>query len=160
MDVKALGSKVGIPEEYDSSVLERVPAPNAEFDDEVMESTLVKLLCTEFTSLCPVTGQPDFAKIEINYIPDEWLVESKSLKLYLGSFRNHGGFHEQCVSDICTELFRLLEPCYIDVTGYFTVRGGIAIWPFAQAAQEGWEDVGLQRALANMNKGGMHIKIE
>lgn len=88
-------------------------------------------ICTEFTSLCPKTGQPDFAKIFINYIADKKMVESKSLKLYLFSFRNHGDFHEDCVQTICRDLFNLMKPKYIEVLGEFTPRGGIAIFPFA-----------------------------
>jgi 7-cyano-7-deazaguanine reductase len=89
------------------------------------------LVCTEFTSLCPKTGQPDFAKIFINYIAADKMVESKSLKLYLFSFRNHGDFHEDCVQTICDDLQALLKPRYLEVLGEFTPRGGIAIFPFA-----------------------------
>ncbi len=88
-------------------------------------------VCTEFTSLCPKTGQPDFAKIFINYIADKKMVESKSLKLYLFSFRNHGDFHEDCVQTICDDLVKLIKPKYLEVVGEFTPRGGIAIFPFA-----------------------------
>lgn len=88
-------------------------------------------VCTEFTSLCPKTGQPDFAKIFINYIADKKMVESKSLKLYLFSFRNHGDFHEDCVQKMCDDLARLMNPLYLEVIGEFTPRGGIAIFPFA-----------------------------
>jgi len=88
-------------------------------------------VCTEFTSLCPKTGQPDFARIFINYIADEKMIESKSLKLYLFSFRNHGDFHEDCVQSICDDLFDLIQPHYLEVIGEFTPRGGIAIYPFA-----------------------------
>lgn len=88
-------------------------------------------VCTEFTSLCPKTGQPDFAKIFINYIADKKMVESKSLKLYLFSFRNHGDFHEDCVQKICDDLVKLIKPQYLEVIGEFTPRGGIAIFPFA-----------------------------
>ena len=92
---------------------------------------LVTFTCPEFTSLCPKTGQPDFAKIIINYIPNERMVESKSLKLYLFSFRNHGDFHEDCINIILNDLVKLMEPKYIEVKGIFTPRGGIAIYPFA-----------------------------
>lgn len=92
------------------------------------------LICTEFTSLCPKTGQPDFAKIFINYIADKKMVESKSLKLYLFSFRNHGDFHEDCVQTICDDLAKLLNPKYIEVIGEFTPRGGISIFPFASSS--------------------------
>jgi 7-cyano-7-deazaguanine reductase len=88
-------------------------------------------ICTEFTSLCPKTSQPDFAKIFINYIADKKMVESKSLKLYLFSFRNHGDFHEDCVQKICDDLVKLMDPLYLEVVGEFTPRGGIAIYPYA-----------------------------
>ena len=88
-------------------------------------------ICTEFTSLCPKTAQPDFAKIYINYIADKKMVESKSLKLYLFSFRNHGDFHEDCVQKICDDLTKLMKPLYLEVIGEFTPRGGIAIFPFS-----------------------------
>ena len=91
-------------------------------------------ICTEFTSLCPKTGQPDFAKIFINYIADKKMVESKSLKLYLFSFRNHGDFHEDCVQTICNDIVKLIKPKYLEVVGEFTPRGGIAIYPFASQA--------------------------
>jgi 7-cyano-7-deazaguanine reductase len=95
---------------------------------------LVSFICPEFTSLCPKTGQPDFAKIIINYIPRQKMVESKSLKLYLFSFRNHGDFHEDCVNIILNDLKALMDPLYIEVLGIFTPRGGIAIHPFANYA--------------------------
>lgn len=91
-------------------------------------------ICTEFTSLCPKTGQPDFAKVFINYIADKKMIESKSLKLYLFSFRNHGDFHEDCIQTICNDLVKLMKPKYIEVIGEFTPRGGIAIFPFASAS--------------------------
>ena len=93
-------------------------------------------ICTEFTSLCPKTGQPDFAKIFINYIADKEMVESKSLKLYLFSFRNHGDFHEDCVQTICDDIYDLIKPLYIEVVGEFTPRGGIAIYPYASEANK------------------------
>ncbi len=98
---------------------------------------MVSFNCPEFTSLCPITGQPDFAKIVINYIPDEKMVESKSLKLYLFSFRNRGDFHEDCVNIIMKDLKKLMNPKYIEVKGIFTPRGGIAIYPFANYGREG-----------------------
>lgn len=91
-------------------------------------------VCTEFTSLCPKTNQPDFAKIFINYVADKKMVESKSLKLYLFSFRNHGDFHEDCVQKICDDLTRLMKPKYLEVCGEFTPRGGISIFPFASSS--------------------------
>lgn len=91
----------------------------------------VKFNCPEFTSLCPMTGQPDFATIYINYIPQHKMVESKSLKLYLFSFRNHGDFHENCVNVIMKDLIRVMEPKFIEVWGKFLPRGGISIDPYA-----------------------------
>ena len=90
----------------------------------------VKFNCPEFTSLCPITGQPDFATIYISYIPGEKMVESKSLKLYLFSFRNHGDFHEDCMNIIMKDLIKLMSPKYIEVWGKFTPRGGISIDPY------------------------------
>ena len=92
---------------------------------------MVTFNCPEFTSLCPITGQPDFARIIINYIPNEKMVESKSLKLYLFSFRNRGDFHEDCVNIIMKDLVKLMQPKYLEVKGIFTPRGGISIYPFA-----------------------------
>ena len=110
----------------------------------------VKFVCPEFTSLCPLTGQPDFATILIRYIPDIKMVESKSLKLYLFSFRNHGAFHEDCVNIIMKDLIELMEPRYIEVVGDFTPRGGISILPFANYGRPGtkYEELAFQR-LAN-----------
>ncbi len=107
----------------------------------------VKFNCPEFTSLCPITGQPDFAAIYISYVPDEKMVESKSLKLYLYSFRNHGDFHEDCVNIIMKDLIRLMDPKYIEVWGKFTPRGGISIDPYCNYGKKGtrWENVAWQR---------------
>jgi len=118
------------PTDYDPSLLETFENKHPEND------YLVTLHCPEFTSLCPKTGQPDFAKIVISYIPDRLMVESKSLKLYLFSFRNHGDFHEDCVNIIMKDLVKLMNPRYIEVKGIFTPRGGIAIHPFANHADE------------------------
>ena len=98
---------------------------------------MVTFDCPEFTSLCPITGQPDFAKITINYIPNVKMVESKSLKLYLFSFRNQGDFHEDCINIIMKDLVKLMEPKYLEVKGIFTPRGGISIYPFANYGQPG-----------------------
>jgi 7-cyano-7-deazaguanine reductase len=109
----------------------------------------VKFNCPEFTSLCPMTGQPDFATIYISYVPDQLLVESKSLKLYLFSFRNHGDFHEDCVNKIMKDLVELLEPKYIEVWGKFTPRGGISIDPYCNYGKEGtkWQAAAEKRLL-------------
>lgn len=98
---------------------------------------MVTFNCPEFTSLCPKTGQPDFAEIVINYIPNIKMVESKSLKLYLFSFRNQGDFHEDCINIIMKDLVNLMEPKYLEVKGIFTPRGGISIYPFANYAEPG-----------------------
>ncbi len=110
----------------------------------------VQFNCPEFTSLCPITGQPDFAEIKIMYIPGERMVESKSLKLYLFSFRNHGDFHEDCVNTIMKDLVRLMQPKYIEVVGLFTPRGGISIYPYANYGRPGtkYEQMAEQRLLA------------
>lgn len=116
------------PQQYSPQVLESFDNKNPK---AIAWTTFV---CTEFTSLCPKTGQPDFAKIFVNYIADKKMVESKSMKLYLFSFRNHGDFHEDCVQKICDDLWNLLKPKYIEVIGEFTPRGGIAIYPFCSKA--------------------------
>lgn len=122
----ALGeAKTEYPTTYAPEVLEAFDNKNP---GKIAWTTFV---CTEFTSLCPKTSQPDFAKIFINYIADKKMVESKSLKLYLFSFRNHGDFHEDCVQKICDDLVKLLKPQYLEVVGEFTPRGGIAIFPYA-----------------------------
>lgn len=121
---------VKYPVEYSPGILETFvnKHPGREY--------LVTFTCPEFTSLCPKTGQPDFAKIIINYIPRERMVESKSLKLYLFSFRNHGDFHEDCINIILNDLVKLMDPRYIEVKGIFTPRGGISIYPFANHGDE------------------------
>ena len=106
---------------------------------------LVTFHCPEFTTLCPLTGQPDYATIVISYIPREKMVESKSLKLYLFSFRNHGDFHEDCVNIIMKDLVRLMDPKYLEVTGLFTPRGGIRIYPFANYADADHQELKAQR---------------
>lgn len=118
------------PQTYSPEVLEAFDNKNP---GKVAWTTFI---CTEFTSLCPKTRQPDFAKIFINYIADKKMVESKSLKLYLFSFRNHGDFHEDCVQTICDDLVKLMKPKYIEVVGEFTPRGGIAIYPYASFASK------------------------
>jgi 7-cyano-7-deazaguanine reductase len=122
----SLGSKVTqYPSNYSPEILEAFDNKNPG------KIAWTSLVCTEFTSLCPKTAQPDFAKIFINYIADKKMVESKSLKLYLFSFRNHGDFHEDCVQKICDDLVELMNPSFIEVIGEFTPRGGIAIFPYA-----------------------------
>ena len=116
---------VKYPTDYNPELLEA-------FDNKHPDNDyFVRFDCPEFTSLCPITGQPDFGKIYISYIPDKKMVESKSLKLYLFSFRNHGDFHEDCVNKIMKDLIKLMDPKYIEVLGDFNPRGGISIVPFA-----------------------------
>ncbi|TJW10885.1 NADPH-dependent 7-cyano-7-deazaguanine reductase QueF [Parvibacter caecicola] len=129
---------------------------SADYDPDVLETFVnkhqdndyfVKFNCPEFTSLCPITGQPDFATIYISYVPDVRMVESKSLKLYLFSFRNHGDFHEDCMNIIMKDLIALMDPKYIEVWGKFTPRGGISIDPYCNYGRPGtkWEEVAWQR---------------
>ena len=141
--VSLLGNKrVEYPTRYCPEILEA-------FDNKHPENEyLVTLMCPEFTSLCPMTGQPDFAKIIINYIPRVKMVESKGLKLYLFGFRNHGDFHEDCVNIIMKDLVRLMNPRYLEVIGLFTPRGGISIYPFANYADEEHQDMKRSRMLA------------
>ena len=124
-NLSLLGKETGYKTVYAPDVLEAFE--NKHLDNDYW----VTFNCPEFTSLCPITGQPDFATIHIDYIPDVKMVESKSLKLYLFSFRNHGAFHEDCVNIIMKDLIRLMNPKYIEVTGIFTPRGGISIYPYA-----------------------------
>lgn len=120
-----LGNKTKYSTDYDPSVLEAVENKHTDND------YFIKFNCPEFTSLCPITGQPDFATIYISYIPKFKMVESKSLKLYLFSFRNHGDFHEDCINIIMKDLIKLLDPKYIEVWGKFLPRGGLSIDPYA-----------------------------
>ena len=129
--LKALGNSVKGTGDYDPSLLEAFANKHPERD------YWVEVLCPEFTSLCPITGQPDFAEVRILYIPDKRMVESKSLKLYLFSFRNHGDFHEDCVNIILDDLVKLMEPRYIEVLGLFVPRGGISIHPYANYGRPG-----------------------
>lgn len=130
------------PDQYAPGVLETFKNKHPE------NEYLVTFNCPEFTSLCPKTGQPDFAKIIINYIPREDMVESKSLKLYLFSFRNHGDFHEDCVNIIMKDLVRLMNPRYLEVRGVFTPRGGISIYPFANYGDPDHQDLVKSRLVA------------
>jgi 7-cyano-7-deazaguanine reductase len=117
----------------DAAILESFNSPfaNPDMNPAGVVGT-IHIECPEFTCLCPITGQPDFAKIVIDYKPDALCVESKSLKLYLGSFRMHGEFHEACVNRICNDLVKLLSPVWLTVRGEFTPRGGIPFWPTAE----------------------------
>ena len=144
-NLKALGRETGYLNTYTPEVLETFENKHPDNDD------WVQFNCPEFTSLCPITGQPDFAEIKIMYLPAERMVESKSLKLYLFSFRNHGDFHEDCVNIIMKDLVRLMDPKYIEVTGLFTPRGGISIYPFANYGRPGtkYEQMAEQRLLTH-----------
>lgn len=121
-----LGKAAPLPASPEEARLDRVPNPHPDTD------YVARFTAPEFTSLCPVTGQPDFATLVIDYVPDRWLVESKSLKLYLGSFRNHGAFHEDCTVGIGRALTALLAPRYLRIGGYWYPRGGIPIDVFWQ----------------------------
>ncbi len=121
-----LGSVIEAPTNPDEAVLERVGNPQPGMD------YLVRFTCPEFTSLCPLTGQPDFAHIVLDYVPDEWIVESKSLKLFLASFRNHGAFHEACSMQVAQRLVDLLTPRWLRIGAYWYPRGGMPIDVFWQ----------------------------
>jgi 7-cyano-7-deazaguanine reductase len=121
-----LGHATRLPASPAAAVLERIP------NSQPRERYLVRFACPEFTSICPVTGQPDFAHLVIDYVPKAWLVESKSLKLYLGSFRNHGAFHEDCTIAIGKRLVDELKPHWLRIAGYWYPRGGIPIDVFWQ----------------------------
>ena len=125
-NLSQLGAQTAAPTSPETAVLERVPNPHAD------TLYLARFTAPEFTSLCPVTGQPDFAHIVIDYAPGDWLVESKSLKLYLTSFRNHGAFHEDCTVAIGRRLADLLAPKWLRIGGYWYPRGGIPIDVFWQ----------------------------
>lgn len=121
-----LGAEAGIAASPDAAVLERVANP------ETDTPYMIRLVAPEFTSICPVTGQPDFAHLVIDYCPKDWIVESKSFKLYLGSFRNHGDFHEACTTGIGKRLVKELDPIWLRIGGYWYPRGGIPIDVFYQ----------------------------
>ena len=143
--VSLLGNQgVKYPTDYDPSLLET-------FENKHPENEYVVTFdCPEFSTLCPKTGQPDFGHIYITYIPRERMVESKSLKLYLFSFRNHGDFHEDCVNIIMKDLARLMDPKYIEVRGVFMPRGGISIYPFANMGDADHQDYVKARRLSVM----------
>ncbi len=121
-----LGQMSRLPASPEEAVLERVPNP------ATGKHYTIRFTCPEFTSLCPITGQPDFAHVVIDYIPRDWIVESKSLKLFMGSFRNHGAFHEACTMMIADRLVALLDPEWLRIGGYWYPRGGIPIDVFWQ----------------------------
>lgn len=124
--VTQLGSRVAWPDSPDEAVLERVPNPHRD------KQYVARFTAPEFTSLCPVTGQPDFAHLVIDYVPKQWLLESKSLKLFLGSFRSHGSFHEDCTVAIGARIVDFVKPRWLRIGGYWYPRGGIPIDVFWQ----------------------------
>ena len=130
-----LGQQVSLPETPEAAALDRVPNPHAD------THYVARFTAPEFTSLCPVTGQPDFAHLVIDYVPRAWLLESKSLKLYLAAFRNHGAFHEDCTVAIGKRIAALVEPHYLRIGGYWYPRGGIPIdvfWQTGKLPEEIW----------------------
>jgi 7-cyano-7-deazaguanine reductase len=130
-----LGTSIPVPQTPEEAVLERVPNPHPG------TTYLVRFTAPEFTSLCPLTGQPDFAHLVIDYVPAGWLVESKSLKLFLNSFRNHGAFHEDCTLAIAKRLIAAIEPSWLRIGGYWYPRGGIPIdvfWQTGTPPQDLW----------------------
>ena len=128
-DLTQLGRPVDAPASPDAAVLERVKNPQADV------LYLARFAAPEFTSLCPVTRQPDFAHLVIDYAPGEWLIESKSLKLYLASFRNHGAFHEDCTLSVAKKIVEVAEPKWLRIGGYWYPRGGIPIDVFWQSGE-------------------------
>ena len=126
LDLSALGGNDAIPTHPDVATLERVPNPQSG------TNYLVRFTVPEFTSICPVTGQPDFAHLVLDYVPGKWIVESKSLKLYLFGYRNHGAFHEDCTVRIAKDIKKLLSPKWLRIGGYWFPRGGIPIDVFWQ----------------------------
>lgn len=140
-ELTLLGKKTEYKQNYAPEVLETFENKHQGRD------YWVQFNCPEFTALCPITSQPDFAEIKIAYIPDIKMVESKSLKLYLFSFRSHGAFHEDCVNIIMNDLIKLMDPKYIEVTGLFYPRGGISIYPYANYGRPGtkYEELATER---------------
>ena len=129
METRHLGRQSALPASPEEASLDYVPNPRPG------ALYLVRFAAPEFTSLCPVTGQPDFAHLVIDYAPDKWIVESKSLKLYLASFRNHGAFHEDCTVRIGKDIVQLLKPRFFRIGGYWFPRGGIPIDVFWQTGK-------------------------
>ncbi len=146
-ELTLLGGQTSYKQDYAPEVLESFVNKHPERD------YWVRFVCPEFTALCPITSQPDFATIYIDYIPDVQMVESKSLNLYLFSFRSHGAFHEDCVNIIMNDLIALMDPKYIEITGDFLPRGGISIHPYCNYGRPGtkYETLAAER-LAHHNK--------
>ena len=125
-ELTQLGRPTPLPDSPEAAIIEKIANPNRG------TAYLVRFTCPEFTALCPITGQPDFAHLVIDYVPEAWIVESKSLKLYLGSFRNHGAFHETCTLAIAKRIEREIAPAWLRIGGYWYPRGGIPIDVFYQ----------------------------
>ncbi len=125
-----LGKKISLPEKPTKEILEKVQNP------KLKVKYCIRLTCPEFTSICPVTSQPDFANIVVDYIPNKYIVESKSLKFYLLGYRNHGAFHEDCTITIAQDLNNLLKPFWLRIAGFWFPRGGIPIDIFWQSCKE------------------------
>lgn len=128
--LRALGQKTEIPGKPDVSILEAVPNPHK------TDQFAARFTCPEFSSLCPVTGQPDYATFVIDYVPKEALLESKSLKLYLFAYRNHRGFHEACSTRIARDIFLTIDPYWLRLVGYWNARGGIPIDVFIEIGDQ------------------------
>jgi len=128
-DLKQLGRVTPVPENPAAAVLERVPNPHKG------SLYLARFTAPEFTSICPVTGQPDFGVLVIDYVPTDWIVESKSLKLFLTSFRNHGAFHEDCTLYVAKRIVETIAPTWLRIGGYWNPRGGIPIDVFWQTGE-------------------------
>jgi len=127
--LKHLGQNSALPDSPEKAELEAIPSPHQD------RNYMIRFACPEFTSLCPVTGQPDFAHIVIDYVPNEHIVESKSLKLFMGSFRNHASFHEECTVYIAKRLEEEIKPKWLRIGGYWYPRGGIPIDVFYQSGK-------------------------
>jgi 7-cyano-7-deazaguanine reductase len=128
-NLQQLGKEVKLPSSPEDAILEKVANPH------IGKLYLVRFSCPEFTSICPITSQPDFAHLVIDYVPNDWIVESKSLKLFLHAFRNHGAFHEDCTMKIAEKLISLLSPVWLRIGGYWFPRGGIPIDLFYQTGK-------------------------
>ena len=144
-----LGHATGIPASPEAALLERVPNPDPD------ATYLVRFACPEFTSLCPVTGQPDFAHLVVDYAPGEWLVESKSLKLLLASFRNHGGFHEGCTLMVGKRIVAAIAPRWLRIGGYWYPRGGMPIDVFWQTGAPPDGNVAAGPGRARLSRAGV-----
>ena len=147
-----LGKATAAPLSPEEAILDRVPNPHPDID------YLARFTAPEFTSLCPVTGQPDFAHLVIDYVPDQWLVESKSLKLFLTSFRNHGSFHEDCTIMIARRLVDRLAPRWLRIGGYWYPRGGIPIDVFWQTGRAAERSVAARSGRCNLSRSGLRAE--